>query len=313
MASTAMRIIRFRRTKQRGTMGEDGGRRARNNQGIRASMRHRTILEYKHYRYLKLAVFVVIASIVAYAVYTSPFGRYGGTPAGYALGTVGALLILWLMWFGIRKRRYKGSGNIQGWLSGHVYLGTALVVVATLHTGFQVGWNVHTLAYVLMLLVIFSGFYGLYAYLRVPQLMTENLREDTLDSLLLKIADIDREARRLAVGMPDNINLAIQDSLQNTRIGGGVIAQISGRARNCPTARAVTTIQAAVRQFKDEEARSNKDLYTLMLRKQHLLERARFDVRYKAILDFWLFLHVPLSLALLAALTAHIVAVFFYW
>ena len=287
---------------------------ARNNQGIRARMRHRTILEYKHYRYLKLAVLVVIASIAAYAIYTTPFGRYGGTPAGYALGTAGALLILWLMWFGIRKRRYRGSsGNIQGWLSGHVYLGATLIVIATLHTGFQVGWNVHTLAYVLMLLVIFSGFYGLYVYIRVPQLMTENLGEDTLDSIILKIADIDREARRLGVGMPDNINQAIQDSVQNTRIGGGTLAQLSGRVRNCPTTTAVTTIQASVRQFKGDEGRNSKDLYALMLRKQKLVERARIDVRYKAILDFWLFLHVPLSLALLAALTAHIIAVFFYW
>jgi len=277
-------------------------------------MRHQTILEYKRYRYLKLAVLLATASILAYALYTTPVGRYGGTPMGYTLGTVGALLILWLMWFGIRKRRYRGSsGNIQGWLSGHVYLGIALIVVATLHTGFQVGWNVHTLAYVLMLLVIFSGFYGLYAYLRVPQLMTENLGEDTLDSIILKIADIDREARRLAVGMPDNINLAIQESLQGTRIGGGVLAQLSGRAGNCPTAGAVTTIQAAVRQFRGDEARANKELYALMLRKQNLVERARIDIHYKAILDFWLYLHVPLSLALLAALTAHVVSVFFYW
>ncbi|MEO8103337.1 MAG: hypothetical protein ABI790_12480 [Betaproteobacteria bacterium] len=277
-------------------------------------MRHRTILEYKHYRYLKLAALVVIASIIGFAVHASPVGRYGGTPMGYALGTVGALLILWLMWFGIRKRRYRASsGNIQGWLSGHVYLGAALIVIATLHTGFQVGWNVHTLAYVLMLLVIFSGFYGLYAYLRVPHLMTENLGEDTLDGIILKIADIDREARRLAVGMPDNINLAIQDSLQRTRIGGGVFAQLSGPPRKCPTDRAASLIQASVREFKGEEARANKDLYGLMLRKQKLLERARIDVRYKAILDFWLYLHVPLSLALLAALTAHIIAVFFYW
>lgn len=277
-------------------------------------MRHRTILEYEHYRYLKLAALVVLASIIAYAIYTSPVGRYGGTPMGYALGTVGALLILWLMWFGIRKRRYRGaSGSIQGWLSGHVYLGTALVVIATLHTGFQVGWNVHTLAYVLMLLVIFSGFYGLYLYLRVPQLMTGNLGEDTLDSIILKIADIDREARRLAVGMPDNINHLIQDSVERTRIGGGVLAQLSGRARDCPTARALTSIQASVRQFKGDEARANTELYSLMLRKQKLVERARLDIRYKAILDFWLYLHVPLSLALLAALSAHVIAVFFYW
>jgi hypothetical protein len=276
-------------------------------------MRHHTVLEYKHYRYLKLAVLVVIASIGIFALFTSPVGRYGGTPMGYTLGTVGALLILWLMWFGIRKRRYRAGGNVQGWLSGHVYLGATLIVVATLHAGFQVGWNVHTLAYVLMLLVIFSGFYGLYAYLRMPNLMTENLGEDTLDSIILKIADIDREARRLAVSMPDNINRAVQNSVEGTRIGGGVLEQLSSRARNCPTAHAVTTIREAVRQFKGDEARANKDLYALMLRKQTLVERARLDVHYKAILDFWLYLHVPLSLALLAALTAHVIAVFFYW
>ncbi len=276
-------------------------------------MRHRTILEYANYRYLKVAVALVIFAILGYAIYTTPVGRYGGSPMGYGLGTIGALLIVWLMWFGIRKRRYRGSGNVQGWLSGHVYLGTTLIVVATLHTGFQIGWNVHTLAYVLMLLVIFSGFYGLFAYLRIPLLMTDNLGEDTLDSIILKIADIDREARRLAVGMPDNINALIQDSVQNTRIGGGALAQLSGRMRKCPTTRAVIEIQAAARQFSATEGRANKDLYAMMLRKQKLVARARTDIRYKAILDFWLYIHVPLSLALLAALTAHIIAVFFYW
>jgi hypothetical protein len=113
--------------------------------------------------------------------------------------------------------------------------------------------------------------------------------------------------------MPDNINHIIQASVEHTRIGGGALGQLSGRARKCPTAAAVTAIQASVRQFKGEEARANKDLYALMLRKQKLVERARLDIRYKAILDFWLYLHVPLSLALLAALTAHIVSVFFYW
>jgi hypothetical protein len=33
----------------------------------------------------------------------------------------------------------------------------------------------------------------------------------------------------------------------------------------------------------------------------------------KARLDLWLFIHVPLSIALIAALVAHVVSVFFYW
>ena len=277
-------------------------------------MRHRTILEYQRYRYLTVAVVVLIAAILAYACFPSPVGRYGGTPMGYALGTVGALLILWLMWFGIRKRRYRqSSDNLQGWLSAHVYLGTTLIAIATLHTGFQIGWNVHTLAYLLMLIVIFSGFYGLYAYLRFPRLVTDNLGEETLDGIILKIADIDREARRLAVGLPDNINRAVQESLQHTKIGGGVRQQITGKRSDCPTDRAVAVIQASVKQMKGADSRANHDLYALLLRKQKLVDQARKDVRFKAAMDFWLYLHVPLSIALLAALIAHVVSVFFYW
>ena len=276
-------------------------------------MRHRTILEYRDYRYLKLAVFIVLAVIFAYGWYKYPLGHYGGTPLGYTLGTIGALLILWLMWLGVQKRRYRTTGDIKGWLSAHIYLGTSLVIIATLHAAFQVGWNVHTLAYVLMMVVIASGFYGVYTYLRFPTLMTENLAEDTLESLTLKIADIDREARRLALGMSDEVNRAVLASIQETRIGGGVYAQLRENVSNCPTTSAVKLIKSLAAKVKGDEARKHQDLYGMMLRKQRLVARARTDIRYKAIMDIWLFFHVPLSVALLVALTAHIVAVFFYW
>ena len=276
-------------------------------------MRHRTILEYRDYRYLKLAALIVVAIIFAYGWYSYPLGHYGGTPLGYTLGTIGALLIFWLMWLGIQKRRYRTTGNVKGWLSAHIYLGTSLIVIATLHAGFQVGWNVHTLAYVLMMIVIVSGFYGVYAYLRFPSLMTENLAEDTLESLTLKIADIDREARRLALGMSDEVNQAVLASIQQTRIGGGVYAQLRERVSSCPTTSAVKLIKTGGGTVKGDAARKHQDLYSMMLRKERLVGRARTDIRYKAIMDIWLFFHVPLSVALLAALVAHIVAVFFYW
>lgn len=276
-------------------------------------MRHRTVLEYRDYRYLKLALFIVLAVIFAYGWYKYPLGHYGGTPLGYTLGTIAALLIFWLMWLGVQKRRYRTTGDIKGWLSAHIYLGTSLIVIATLHAAFQVGWNVHTLAYGLMMVVIASGFYGVYTYLRFPSLMTENLAEDTLESLTLKIADIDRDARRLAIGMSDDVNRAVLASIQHTRIGGGVYSQLRARASNCPTTSAVKLIKSIAAKAKGDDARKHQELYGMILRKERLVARARTDIRYKAIMDIWLFFHVPLSVALLAALVAHIVAVFFYW
>ena len=37
------------------------------------------------------------------------------------------------------------------------------------------------------------------------------------------------------------------------------------------------------------------------------------QMRLKALLEVWLYVHVPLTIMLLAALTAHIVSVFYYW
>ena len=41
--------------------------------------------------------------------------------------------------------------------------------------------------------------------------------------------------------------------------------------------------------------------------------RIRRHLRLKAQLEIWLYVHVPLTFALIAALAAHIVSVFFYW
>src|SRR5262249_47024618 len=146
---------------------------------------------------------------------------YGGTWLGYALGTLGAVMILWLTYFGVRKRRYRSRvGTLQGWLSAHVYLGTALLVVVTLHTGFELGWNVHTLAYVLMVAVVASGFYGVFVYMRVPRAMTENLGEETLNSIVLRVGDLDREMRGKALSLPDPLFALVERSVVATRLGG---------------------------------------------------------------------------------------------
>ncbi len=277
-------------------------------------MRHHSILEYARFRWLKAALALAALCAAAYAWHRPPLGPYGGTWLGYALGTLGAVLILWLLWYGVRKRSYRSNaGTVQGWLSAHVYLGTALVVVATLHTGFQLGWNVHTLAYVLTLLVVASGFYGVFAYLRVPADMTENLGAETFDSILLGLADIDREMRAKALSLPDALFALVDRSVGGTRLGGSFARIVSARDPGCPTAQAVREWPRTARSLRGEAARLDKEVFGLLLRKDALLARARRELRHRAILDLWLYVHVPLAFALLAALAAHVVSVFLYW
>ena len=277
-------------------------------------MRHQSLLAFARYRYLKVALFALALAIGAYVWDSPPGGPHGGTWLGYTLGTISALLVLWLLLFGMRKRRYRSTlGTLQGWLSAHVYLGVSLLVLATLHAAFQFGWNVHTLAWVLMVAVILSGFYGVFAYLRFPPRITDTLGDDTLETLLLGIADLDRAVRPLALGLPDTVNRLVLASAQETRIGGTWRQQFRGRDPNCPTTAAVTGLQTLGKSLRGEEARVNEQVYGLLARKQALVSRARRAVALKARLDRWLYIHVPLSFALLAALIAHVGAVFFYW
>jgi hypothetical protein len=276
--------------------------------------RHESFLVYARFRYLKIACAAASVSLLLYLV-DSPYGsRYGGSWAGYTLGTAGALLILWLMWFGYRKRLYlKDQGNLVAWLSAHVYLGLSLLVIATLHTGFHLGWNIHTLAYVLMCLVIASGAFGVYSYVRYPRVMTENRHGTTMPQMLSRIATLNDQLRTAAISVDDRTAALVECAVATTSIGGSFWRQLSGHYPNCATAAALTGIVEIPMNATPQLAVAMRQLRVLLDEKGQLLTRARQDIRYKAMMDIWLYFHVPLSFALLAALLAHVVAVFYLW
>jgi hypothetical protein len=58
---------------------------------------------------------------------------------------------------------------------------------------------------------------------------------------------------------------------------------------------------------------SVQKLLALAGSKAALLQRLRRETQLAALLRIWLFLHVPMCCALLAALCIHIVTVFLYW
>ncbi|MDP3677649.1 MAG: hypothetical protein Q8R23_00995 [Methylotenera sp.] len=276
-------------------------------------MQRSNIFDYKNYRYFKLAVIVILIAFVAYLLFEPAVGHYGGSWLGYSLGTISALMVLWMAWYGVRKRRYRGSGATQGWLSAHIYLGTALTVIVTLHSGFHFGLNIHTLAYAMLLIVVISGFFGNYTYMIYPRQMTENMGEDNLDGLLLRIAEADKLARQIALLMPDHINNAVARACGETSIGIGLLEQLRGFQPNCPSAIAVQQLSVMDNTLSTEQRKLYRDLYSIMVRRESLVKRARQDLMYRARLGFWLYFHVPFTIALLVAMLAHVIAVFAYW
>jgi hypothetical protein len=276
--------------------------------------RHESFLIYARFRYLKIGCAAAVVALLVYLV-DSPYGsRYGGTWAGYTLGTAGAFLILWLMWFGYRKRSYlKDQGNLVAWLSAHVYLGLSLLVIATFHTGFHFGWNIHTLAYALMCLVIASGGFGVFSYVRYPRLMTENRLGTAMPQMLSRIASLNDQLRAAAMNVDDRTAALVERAVETTAIGGSFWRQLSASYPNCATAAALAGIAEIPENTTPELATAMRQVRVLLEDKGQLLTRVRQDIKYKAMMDIWLYFHVPLSFALLAALLAHVIAVFYLW
>ncbi len=283
-------------------------------------MKHQGFLEYQRFRYLRLALWLGILASAGYAwhrvfVFRAPGGvGYGGTWPGYALGTLAALLMLWLAWLGIRKRQYQRSTHTKAWLSAHVYLGCLVVLLATLHSGFELGFNLHALLYLLMWIVVGSGVYGVVVFSRVPQRLTDAMGDETISTLMLQLSDVDATAQRLALTLPDSYNTLVADAAAHTRLRDNVVTYLTGTlARNCATGRAVKGVAALNSSLDAGQARNGRELYAQLVRRQSLVERIRHAQRLMVQMRFWLVLHIPMALALLVALVAHIVSVFIYW
>ncbi|MEM7268870.1 MAG: hypothetical protein AAF401_06425 [Pseudomonadota bacterium] len=276
---------------------------------------HTSFLAHARFRWFKISAFLCLIIIVTYSAWAPVGGRNGGTILGYGLGTLGLLIILWLAWLGVKKRGFSGGANtIRGWTSAHVYLGLSLIIIATLHTGFEFGWNVHTLAYALMMAVILSGAFGVFAYLRYPRMMSENLNGRSTSLLRKEMTDLDVRIARLTQRLPDNFAEAARMSLDNTKIGGGALTLLSGSSRRCGSARARQLALSLAEDLDDPNQQTTAtEMVASLSRKADIAARLRRDLSYKAIMDIWLWLHVPLTLALIASLTAHVVIVFFYW
>lgn len=275
---------------------------------------HMSFLVSPGFKYLRAAVYLSLGSVVLYVLAGGEPVRNGGTWAGYVLGVTGLLLILWLTWLGVKKRRYNaGEWSLKAWTAAHVYLGLALIVVATLHTGFQFAWNVHMLAYTLMMLVVVSGIFGVYAYARFPISMSANRRSLTRQEMLLQLADFDNDARQATMQLDDRFVAAVRDASDQTKIGGGVLRQLRNKYPNCMTAKALRTVTALMQEMPAGDRPAAERVMVALRRKGELLARIRRDIQLKALLEVWLFFHVPLAVALIAALGLHVFIVFWYW
>jgi hypothetical protein len=281
---------------------------------VRRGSSHESFLRHKNFRWLKIASLLSLAAILGYALIDVQPRPNGGSWYGYTLGTIGALLILWLTMIGIRKRAMtRGRWSLKAWTSAHVYLGLSLIVIATLHTGFQFGWNVHTLAYGLMMLVILSGIYGISVYASLPRELSDNSAEYTRPQMIDAVQKLDRQLQAAAQPLSVEDTEIVRMSMDDNPFRGGVLRRLSGHYPRCRTAKAIRILRPRVATATGDYEDALESVVKILERKSAALGRIREHMRVRALLEIWLYVHVPVTFALIAALGAHIVSVFFYW
>lgn len=241
----------------------------------------------------------------------------GGSAAGIAFGTLALLLVGVLLYYGVRKRRYRSTaGTLEGWLQAHLYLGLVCLAAALLHSGFRFRDGLATAALVVLALVVVTGVAGAVLYRTVPRRLTEVAGELTPAEISDRLNQLAASMARLSAGRSPafgRLGRALAARSAPRRWAGWRILLAGGGRATAGEATEGAAWEALLARVEPAEQEDLRRLLVLSRQHGELLARLVRQQRYRNLLDAWLWLHLPLSLALAVLLAAHLVAVFYYW
>jgi hypothetical protein len=272
-------------------------------------MEDETFAGHRQFFWMWASIAALGVMIVAY-LYDHPIGgRNGGTTLGYVYGGIASAGILFLMWYGMRRRHAyaSGSGTLKGWLSAHIWIGAALTLVVPMHAGFKVARNLHSMPYVLMLLTCLSGLWGAWSYVRYPPRMRAQREGSTTRGLVEQLERASREIAAMVAGK--SAEFAAVARRLDVEFKPSALRIVLARAYPMVTREKVYELLGTLpRKEYSAALELTKVAYGRRRIANLLIEEAGMAARMRV----WLYLHVPLSFACVAAVLAHVFWVLFY-
>ena len=254
---------------------------------------------------------VLIASWVKYEE-GEPF-THGGSPMGLLYGLISLALIVLLMFYGIRKRAYRSRlGKLENWLQSHIYLGVLTFFVILAHTGFRFEDRVATILFVVVTLVIASGILGAVLYKTVPRALTEVESNLTNDEISDQLNQLGKAMARLSSQKSDSFQQIYSRLMSEVKPGIMAGWRLLFRGGRLGLGEQPKDLSAKLALVPLEERDDLRQLLVLSRQQKELHIRLLAQQRYRNILDFWLYLHLPLSIALIALIAAHLWGAFYY-
>ena len=264
-------------------------------------------ITYRNFKWLWFTLIALLLCTVVYIVDTPVGGPNGGTTGGYTFGIISTIGVIWLMAYGIRKRAYGSSlGTVEGWLAAHVWIGIGLLLLVPLHAGFSFGVNVHTLAYVSMVLTIVSGIWGAANYAVLSGRITAH-RGGVKDlALIEQIGALNEQIEGLCVQKSEQFLALLNRFDLPFKVGLRALLKLT----KLPVFDQ-QIVAALLTEIPESERNDAVGMLGMLDYKRSILSGLIEQARIKALLKIWLYVHVPVSVVLCVALAVHIFAVFF--
>lgn len=270
-----------------------------------------TFLFEKEARWLWISVVSVFVLTLIYLAHEPYGGRSGGSPFGYFSGSVAAGAMIFLMLYSKRKRAHHSSlGTLKGWLSAHVWIGSSLLFIVPLHSGFQFGCNVHTLCYLFIVGAILTGIWGAFLCITIPPRMQARREGFTTRGLLGELNTLSSDIGSLARNRSADFLRVFN------QVEGGTLPSIW---------KVLFSRKVLLKELDDRyfgglvhklPASEQGDMLKLLDLAQQRIELANkfiVEVRYAQLLKIWLYIHLPLAVGGFCLLIVHVFAVFYRW
>ena len=304
------------------------------------------IVDAGHRRWIVVCLVLLAIAAAAYIPYQRGAidGPRGNSWPGLIYGGAGLALMIYAGALGLRRKVPTWRlGRATTWMKGHLWLGLLSFPLIWFHAGFQLGGPLTLALMVLFTLVVLSGIFGVVVQQFLPRMMTAEVPYETIyEQIDSVVSQLQAEAAGLVTAVCGPLPVPAPPVASARRGGGGLApGQFTPRPSPRPLPRStaplpgsqmlkdayLSDIQAFLAPDLPREGRLATPAQAKVLF-QHLrtslvpplqetvneLEaicEERWQLaqqkRLHHLLHGWLFVHVPLSAALLLLAVAHAV------
>ncbi|HVT87564.1 MAG TPA: hypothetical protein VHD56_01820 [Tepidisphaeraceae bacterium] len=279
-------------------------------------------------------------------------GPSGGSATGLIYGVLGTSFMLFAGLLGARKKvRTWRIGRAEFWMRGHLWLGTLALPMIWLHAGFRHGGLLTSILTWLTYIIVVSGIIGALFQHLIPNAMTRSVPDETIfEQIPQVLRHLAVEADDVAaICGPENGQdietwRKARTSALRTRSTRALMTeerrdQLAAALATAPADGSAPLKEFYLRQVKpfvigesDQPPLNDPTRASTLFAKQKVLlpqplhetlddlERICDEVRQLHAqrrmhhwLHGWLFIHVPLSMALLVLTIAHVIVSLRYW